>query len=257
MALASHALVALVVHGGRLEPNEGDHTAQEEVDLLELCEAVERAGAHQAVVGVVVDALHAQAAHEPVEALRGGALEGRVGVAPGAHAVHHVAAVQVGVHHGAHRRYVVLPVAVDGDGRVAAAPRLHEAAEQGVLVAAVARQAHAPKGRVPRGQPADDLPGAVRRAVVHKEDMAGRADLPRGLKLVELGAEEAACDRQHLGLVVAGDDDAQHGWLSHVRAPRFRRCRRRAGERPPPAPSGPQSRAARRTSRRPAARRCP
>ena len=205
--LARHALVALVVDARAPEANERHHAAQEQVDLAELGERVEGAGAQEAVVGVVVDAFHAHRGEQAVEGLRGEALEERVRLAARADAVDDVAAVEVGVDHGLHRGDVVLAVAVDRDGGVAAAARLHEAAEQGVLVAAVARQRAAAEGGVGRRQALDELPGAVPRAVVDEQDVARRVDLALGDEVLELCLEQAARDRQDLLLVVAGDDD--------------------------------------------------
>ena len=99
VGLARHALVALVVDGRAPEAHERHHAAQEQVDLAEPRERLQGVLRHEAVVGVVVDALHAHGPQQAVEALGGGALEGRVGLAGGAHAVDHVAAVEVGVDH--------------------------------------------------------------------------------------------------------------------------------------------------------------
>ena len=205
--LAGHALVALVVDARAPEAHERHHAAQEQVDLAELRQRVEGAGAQEAVVGVVVDALHAHRGEQAVEGLRREALEERVRLAARADAVDDVAAVEVGVDHGLHRRDVVLAVAVDRDGGVAMSARLHEAAEQGVLVAAVAGERAAAERRVRRRQALDELPGAVPRAVVDEQDVARGVDLALGDEVLELGLEQAARDRQDLLLVVAGDDD--------------------------------------------------
>ena len=92
---------------------------------------------------------------------------------------------------------------------------LHEAREQGVLVAAVARERHAAEARVPLGQALDDLPGAVARAVVHEQHVARGVGPAAAHQLVELGGEQPARDGQDLLLVVAGDDDADDGRLAH------------------------------------------
>ena len=212
---ARHALVALVVDARGPEPHERHHAAQEQVHLAELGEPVQGRRAQQAVVRVVVDALHAHGLEQAVEGLRREALEERVGLAAGAHSVDHVAAVEVGVDHLLHRGDVVLAVAVDRDGGVAAPARLHEAAEQRVLVPAVAGERAAAVGGIGGGQLPDDLPGAIAAAVVHEQHVGARRHLALGEQVVELCLEEPARDGEDLLLVVAGDDDCQHGRLSH------------------------------------------
>ena len=110
---------------------------------------------------MVKDDLRAHGVEDFIEALRGEALKKRVCLALAAHAVHDVAAVAVGVHHGVHRVDVVLPVAVDGDRDVAAAFGLHQARQHGVLVAAVAALADACIVRVTRSQVTDNFPRPV------------------------------------------------------------------------------------------------
>ena len=180
MALARDALVALVGHAGGLEADQWHHAAQEQVDLPEPGKLLQHAGAHQAVVCVVKDDLGAHGVEDFIEALRGKALKKRVGVALAAHAVHDVAAVAVGVHHGVHRVDVVLAVAVNGNRNVAATFGLHQARQHGILVAAVAALADADIVRVTRSQVTDNFPRPVLRAVVHKQHAAFRADLARG-----------------------------------------------------------------------------
>ena len=153
--------MALVGHAGRLEADQRHHAAQEQVDLPEPGKLLQHAGAHQAVVRMVKDDLRAHGVEDFIEALRGKAFKKRVCLALAAHAVYDVAAVAVGVHHGVHRVDVVLPVAVDGNRNVAAAFRLHQARQHGILVAAVAALADADVMLVTGGQFVDDFPGAV------------------------------------------------------------------------------------------------
>ena len=65
------------------------------VDFLILGKALERATAHQAVIGVIEDDVYAENLHEFIKALCGGALEERIGLALVAHAVDDVAALHI------------------------------------------------------------------------------------------------------------------------------------------------------------------
>ena len=110
---------------------------------------------------MVKDNLRAHGVEDFIKALRGKAFKKCVGLALAAHAVHDVAAVAVGVHHGVHRVDVVLPVAVDGNRNVAAAFGLHQARQHGILVAAVATLADADVMLVTGGQFVDNFPRPV------------------------------------------------------------------------------------------------
>ena len=214
VALARHALGSGVADGGGLEADEGHHAAQVEVDLLEVGKLLEHAGADEAVVGVVEDDLGPHGGEELVEALGGEALEEGVGLPAGAHAVDHLAAVEIGVDHLVHSVDVVLTVAVDGDGDVTLVARLHEPGEHRVLVAAVAALADADIVLVLCGELADDLPGLVLAAVVDEEDAAVLGDLARGAQVPELLQEQRSGQRKDRLLIVAGDDDKKSG-LGH------------------------------------------
>ena len=121
MALARQPLVPLVGDDVAGKAHQRYHAAQEDVDLPVVRKAFQHPGADEPVVCVVEDDVGPQRVHQVVEALGGEPLEEGVGVPAAAHAVHHLRAVQILLHHLVHGVDVVLPVAVDGDGDVAAA----------------------------------------------------------------------------------------------------------------------------------------
>ena len=115
-----------------------------------------------------------------VEALGGEPLEEGVGVPAAAHAVDYLGAVQILFDHLIHGVDVVLTVAVDGDGDVAAAAveRLHQPGQHGVLVAAVPALGDADEVIILRGELLDEGPGGVAGAVVDEEHPALLATRP-------------------------------------------------------------------------------
>ena len=138
VALARHALVALVIDARRIEPDQRHHAAQKQVHFLELRKGVEHLVAEQAVIGMVVHRFGAHAGKKLVERLGAAALERGIGLAARADAVDHLGACAVGLDHLVHGVDVVLAVAVDADGYVALPAHFHQTREQRILVAAVA-----------------------------------------------------------------------------------------------------------------------
>ena len=111
---------------------------------------------------------------------------------------------------------VVLTVAVDGDGDVAAVAvqRLHQPRQHGVLVAAVAALGNADIVLVLCGKALDQLPRFVAGAIVDKEHPAFIADQPLCGQTVDLFQKHGCCNGQYLLLVVAGNHDPEYG-LGH------------------------------------------
>jgi hypothetical protein len=104
----------------------------------------------------------------------------------------------------------VLEVRVHRDHGFAARGR--EAREQRVLVAEVARQAHAADTGIALAQAHDRVPRAVRAAVVHDHE------LPVNAELLEL-AEQARVENVEIAfLVVRWYDDRNHGAPLEVRS---------------------------------------
>ena len=218
VAFPGDPLVPLIGHHRALEAHQRHHAPQVEVDFPELGELLQGAGAHQPVVGVVVHHLGPHGVEQLVEPFGGEPLEKGVAGAAAAHAVDDLAAVPVGVHHPVHGVDVVLAVAVDGDGDVAAVLGFHQPGQHGVLVAPVAALADADIVRVACGQAADDLPGPVLRPVVDKQHPAVGADFAGGGQVGDLFQKQRRSDGQYLLLVVAGDDDVQNGcfFMNHI-----------------------------------------
>ena len=179
---------------------------QEEVCLPVFRKGLQGPPAHQAVVRVVEHHVHAQDFHHLVEALGGGALEPGVGVPFVAHAVYHVAALQVFLHKLVQHAGVVLQVGVQADGAVAGFPGGHQAAEQGVLMAPVVGQLYPLHIGIFLMKPGNEGPGGVPAAVVHQQHPAfrGRQPLfPHGIQLLRQAFHRF---RKHRLLVIAGND---------------------------------------------------
>ncbi len=217
------ALVPVVVDAGAAVADQRDQPAQEQVDLAVLAEGVERAAAHQAVIRVVVDHVHAEGGQQAVIRLRGRALEERVGRALSAHAVDHVAALQKFADELVEDLHVVLKVRVQADGAVGVSARRHQAGEQRVLVAAVVRQADSADARVLFAEAGDQLPCAVPAAVVHKKHAAALARQAGPRHCAQLGGKALHRFRQDFFFVVAGDDQINNRHFSFLRSAGLRR----------------------------------
>ena len=209
MALTCNALVALVGYAGRLKANQRHHTAQEEVYLFELGKLLQYAGAHQAVVSVVVHHLSPHGVQQFIKTFGGKTFKESIGIALTAHTVHHIAAVPISIHHAVHGVDVVLAVAIDGNCDVAAVFCLHQACQHCVLVPTVAALADTDIVFITGRQLVDDLPGAIPRAIIHKQHPAVGADLPCRCQVVDFLQKQRCRNRQHLLLIIAGDDDVK------------------------------------------------
>ena len=154
---------------------------------------------------MIIHHVRAERAQQAVIPLRGGALEGRVLFPARAHTVNDVIPVLKGCEHGVDGINVVLQIGVHGDDAVGTVAQRHQAAQQRVLVAAVARQADTGKDRVARVQVGNKLPGGVLRAVVDEADAAHGADRPSGAQGGEFLPQAARRLRQDRLLVITGD----------------------------------------------------
>ena len=99
VALPRQTLVAGVLHRGALKAHQRDHAPEEQVHLVEVGKLLEHSGTDEPVIGVVIHHLRAHGGQKLIKALGGEALEKGVGLPAGAHAVDHIAAGQVSVHH--------------------------------------------------------------------------------------------------------------------------------------------------------------
>ena len=210
MAFAGDPFVPLVGNDRALEADKRHHAAQVEVDLLKLGKLLQSAGAHQAVVGMVIDDLGPHRVEKFVKPFGREALEKGIGIPLGTHAVNNLAAVAVGVHHCVHRVDVVLAVAVDRDCDIAAVFGFHQTGQHGVLVAAVAALADADVVRVAVCQLGDDLPCFILRTIVDKEHPAFGADFSGGSQICNFLQKHRRRDRQHGFFIVTGDDNIQN-----------------------------------------------
>ena len=117
--------------------------------------------------------------HDLIKALGGELLEKGIRFPGIPHAVDHVISGIVLVHHLVNGIDIVLEVGIQGNCHVAVILHCHQAAQQRILVSPVPGQAHALVNGILLVQRLDDLPGAVLRAVVDKDDAALLRDLLR------------------------------------------------------------------------------
>ena len=161
---------------------------------------------------MVRDQAHVQPVHEAVEKVRGAPLEGGVGTAVFAHAVHNVAAFGIAGQHFRDDPDVVLQIGVQADDAVRAplAGRVHTGPDR-VLVPGVGREADAPaEGIVPVAF-FQQLPGAVAAAVVHIQGVAFRPDQALGLAALQQLRQGVQRARQGFFLIIAGNHQGQQG----------------------------------------------
>ena len=196
-----------------MKADQGRQPAQEQIDLAKLRKRLQRPRAHEAVIRVVIGDIHAQRLHQAIEHQRRAALEGGIGIAPVAHAIDHIASFPVLFDKAVHGIHIVLQIRIHRNGHVAAAPRGHQPGQQRVLVAPVAAELDPLKQRVFLVQGADQLPGAVAAAVIHQKDAALRRDQALPGQLSHLFHKPARGFRQHLLLVVTGDN--HHQFVGH------------------------------------------
>ena len=165
---------------------------------------------------MIVDHLCAHFVQQLIEALGGEAFEKRIGIPVGTNAVDHLIALSIGRHHFVHGVDVVLTVAVDGDGNVAAVLCLHESGQYGVLVSAIPALANAKKMGILMGETGDDVPGGILTAVVHKQHPAVRGNVSRSGQVGELFQKLRSGNGQHRLLVIAGNDEIENGKFHSV-----------------------------------------
>ena len=207
VALPRQTFVPFIVHAGAFEAHQREQAPEEDIDLLITGKRLQNLRAGQTVVGVVVDHLCAHPVHKAIEALGCRALEPGITVPVGAHTVHHLAAVQIGLEHLIHGIDVILPVAVNGDGDITAILCLHQPRQHRVLVSPVPALANADEMLVLPRKAADQLPGAIPGAVVDKQDAALIVDFIHTDQSLQLLEKHRRRDRQNFFLIVTGNND--------------------------------------------------
>jgi hypothetical protein len=170
------ARLAIVEQGRLLEADPGDHPANEAVLFRHPVQLVQHAAAHQPeVAGVERDLEVGDAVQQPIEQRGCHQLERGFSTPLAALAVDDVRAFIHQPHHVGQQFRRVLQVGIDDQDAFAAADR--QAGGQRQLVAVVARQEHGHHPRVGGAELAKDEPGAIRRSVVHEDDLIVVADL--------------------------------------------------------------------------------
>ena len=188
MAVTGQPLMPLVGDYLAGKTHQRHHAPQEDVDFPVVGKAFQNPGADEPVVGVVEDDVGPQGVHQVIESLGGKALEKCVCVPAAPHAVYHLGTLQILAHHFIHGVDVVLAVAVDGDGDIAAAAvqGFHQTGQHGVLVAAVPALRDPDEMLILFCKPGDELPCLIPGAVVDKQHPALVADQPCGGQVVNL-----------------------------------------------------------------------
>ena len=197
------ALRAVEHHAGRRVADPVHDAAQEHAFFLELQDLIEHLPVDEPEIGRAgLDLDAAQIREQPVVEPRREALEEWNGGRIAAQRVHDLVTVLPTLHELRDDLGRMLEVRVHRDHGFAA--RRREAGEQRVLVAEVARQAHAADSRVALAEPHDRVPRAVRAAVIHDHE------LPVDAELVELAEQARVEDVEIAFLVVRWYDDRNH-----------------------------------------------
>jgi hypothetical protein len=188
--------MAIVEQRHLLAADPRHHAADEAVALGHDQQQIQYAAGHEAeVAGVGRDGHVGQAADQLVEGGSRCALEQALAVALATLSVDHVGALVDQRHHVRQEFGRVLQIGVDDQDALTAAHR--EAGGERQLVAVVAHQLHRDDARVAGRRLGHDLPGAVARAVVDQDDLAGAA------RAVQHGADAAQELGQGFLLIVA------------------------------------------------------
>ena len=213
------------MHLRRAQADEPHDAAQEQIHFVVLTQDLHRAAAHQAIVGMVVDHVDAEPAHQPVESGGGHSLQTAVAVTPGAHSVDDVIALLVVVQHLRNHAQIVLQIGIQADHYIAG--RSGQPCEQRVLVSDVARQQQAgDPARMRSRELLDQRPGAIGAAVVDQQHQASRAAAADLLLLLDQLEQRRRGAFDYLLLVVAwhhkGDRRRRTRGLAHELASRYR-----------------------------------
>lgn len=210
MTLAGDSFMPLIVNLCAREAHKRNHAAKEQVDFMKIRKGVQHSRAYQTVVCMVVNNFCAHGIQEFVERFCGEALEEGICISLGPYAVDDFRALQILIHHLIHRTDVVLSVAVDGNRDVAVSSRLHHTGKNSILMASVAALADADVVRVFLGVLRYKVPCVVGGAVVDKKNPTLVAD-PVGVpKMRQFLEKKRRRDRQHLLLVVTGNDNPEN-----------------------------------------------
>ncbi len=203
LGLTGGAHLPAVVDDGARVPEPGDEQPVDAVPLRQATQRLDHPPAHQAVVADARRHLDAgRALHQSVVQGGGAALEGRVAAAVGPAGVDDVdAGVLRRPQHRGQQLGRVLQVGVHRGHPLPARPV--EARGQRHLVADVPVQPHDPELGPAGRRSGQRVGGAVGRPVVDGQHLVGHAER------VEHPPQPGDEDRQHLGLVEAGDDHAE------------------------------------------------
>ena len=205
MGSSSNSHVALVINGSTLEAHQRDKASQEEVYLLILAQLLHDSVGKQAVIRMVIDGLNAHGGHELVKALGSDTLEECVRITLAAHAVNHITAIKISVHHIVHGVDIVLTVAVDRNCHITLVDRVHKPCQHCILMSPVAALGNTLEMHVPLSQTADNVPCLILAAVIYEKNAAVIAYLALSDKGSKLFKKHLAGNGKHLFLIIAGN----------------------------------------------------
>ncbi len=151
--------------------------------------------------------IHTQHAQQGVVTTGTPALEDSVLYPAATHTEHHLVAGAMGVDHLFDHASIILQVRIQRNDGITIGGE--QARQQCILVAAVAREFHAIDVGMLRGELFDELPGAIRAAVIDEPQVAVIGDLAPALEIVQQQQYLAHALGQHRCFVVTGNDNAQ------------------------------------------------
>ena len=90
MAFTCYALFPAILHGTARVANQRHHATEEQVNFIELSQAIESSCAHQTIIGMVEYGLYAHEIQHFIKPFGSKSLKRGIRVSRAAHAIHHV-----------------------------------------------------------------------------------------------------------------------------------------------------------------------
>jgi len=156
---------------------------------------------------MVIDDLHTQSGHQPIEPPGGIPFKAGIGVSAAADTIDDITAIFVFGNEAFDRVYVILKIRVEADGRVCVVFGEKETGEERVLMPPVTAETETGKAMVMTVQGGDQVPGPVRGAVIDKENAAFLGYAAAGGQFTEDIQQTLGCFRKNSLFIVAWNDE--------------------------------------------------